>query len=590
MGAFFLFDKNIYFNQESVRRVFEKKGFDSPVEYELGSFVLWLYEKQVASLKNACGSSSGARIFSVGTPIYQGFPYKDGLKKLLYDYEKGAIDFSNLFGNYCLIFSLKGKIQLLLDPLHVQHIFTDEDFTRFSSSFLAVLASFNESVSLNKNAFYEKLTTGYIVGSETLVSEIQRVTANLEPEVKTPALSFLRSPIYPLKPVSHYCEDFEQCVQRQVAALRSFVANIKPFVMAHGCDLGISGGYDSRLLMLLAVEAGLPLSLHTHHTKGVHDKELEIVKRLAYQKQLKLRVKNTLPIERHAEEDLSRILEDGLYYYDARNGDNTGAISETYTRRYKKETLGENGVRLNGEGGEIFRNYYFTSRKWIDFSQWMRHHICYPFSEWVFKNKDIFRHSQQRILEKMEKELDEELFGKVSLMTVRRYYAELRLPQCEGINHSADNQICFFITPFIEPSIINKSYEALPFIGIGGRFQSAMISYIDQTSADIQSHYGFPISKESTRHRLKCLLRGYIPDRFWNARQNYRIRFSGLGKNVSAGQKRFSANRKIIREIEEALFYFFPEIDKSYCFRNPDMRKTALYLGSFLREFGDAIH
>jgi hypothetical protein len=590
MGAFFLFEKNTDFNQESVRRVFEKKGFDSPVEYELGSFALWLYEKQVASLKNACGSSSGAKLFAVGTPIYQGFPYKDGLKKLLYDYENDGIDFSNLFGNYCLIFSSKGKIQFLLDPLHVLHIFTDNTLSRFSSSFLAVLASFNETVSLNRNAFYEKLTTGYIVGSETLVSEIQRVTTNLELEVKTPTLSFLRSPIYPLKPVSLYCDDFEQSVQRQVAALRSFVANIKPFVMEHGCDLGISGGYDSRLLMLLAVEAGLPLSLHTHHTKGVHDKELEIVERIASHKQLTLRVRKTLPIERHCEEDLFRILEDGLYYYDARNGDNTGAISETYTRRYKKETLGQNGVRLNGEGGEIFRNYYFTSRNRIDFPQWMIHHICYPFSEWAFKDKDIFRISLKRNLEKMEKELDAELFGKVSLMTVRRYYAELRLPQCEGINHSADNQICFFITPFIEPSIIKKSYEALPFIGIGGRFQSAMISYIDKTTADIQSHYGFPISKESTSHRLKCLLRGYIPDRFWNARQNYRIRFSGLGKSVAADQQRFSANHKIIREIEEALFVFFPEIEKRYCFRNPDMRKTALYMGSFLREFGGAIH
>jgi len=588
MGAFFMFKKKTDCNLASVRRVFDKKGFDPPLEYKLGPFILWIYQKQVATLKNAYVSSNESSVFSAGTPIYRNLSYSAGLKKLIEDYENGGIDFGNLFGNYCLIFFSKGKIQLLLDPLHVQHIFTDRDFTRFSTSFLSVMASFNERVTLNRNAFYEKLTTGYIVGSETLVNEIHRVTPNILPEVKTPALSFLRSPLYPLEPISRYCDDFQHCVERQVASLRNYMANIKPFVIDHGCDLGISGGYDSRLLMLLAVEAGLPLSLHTHHTKGVHDKELEIVKRIASQKNRELRIRSTLPIEMHSEDDLAGILEDGLYYYDARNGDNTGAISETYTRFYKKETLGKNGVRLNGEGGEIFRNYYFTSRNKIDFPQWMIHHIFYPFSEWVFTDKDIFRHSQQRILGKMEKALKVDLFGKVSLLTVRRYYAQLRLPQCEGINHSADNQVCFFITPFIEPSIIFNSYEALPFIGIGGQFQSAMISYIDKTTADIQSHYGFPISKESISHRLKCLLRGYIPDRFWNVRQNYRIRFSGLGESVSAEQQRFSANHKIIREIEEALFDFFPEINKRYCFRNHDMRKTALYMGSFLREFGGA--
>jgi hypothetical protein len=129
MGAFFLFKNDTECNQESVRRVFDKKGFDSPIEYELGSCTLWLYQKQIVSCENTYVSSSGASVFAVGTPIYKKLSYSAGLKQLIDDYENNGIDFRNLFGNYCLIFSSKGKIQLLLDPLHVQHIFTDKDFT-----------------------------------------------------------------------------------------------------------------------------------------------------------------------------------------------------------------------------------------------------------------------------------------------------------------------------------------------------------------------------------------------------------------------------------------------------------------------------
>jgi hypothetical protein len=185
----------------------------------------------------------------------------------------------------------------------------------------------------------------------------------------------------------------------------------------------------------------------------------------------------------------------------------------------------------------------------------------------------------------MSERLGENLRGQVDLSMMRRYYSEVRQPDCEGVIPNAHNQVSFYLVPFIEPFVIREAYKATPYIGVSGRFQAQMIARLAPALAKIPSHYGFSFDNEPIGHRLYAAIRGYTPDRFWLMRNHIRIRYLDLGKYESEKYDELKNRSKLIREIEEALYDAFQEVDWRICMRHYAQRPTALFLGAFFREF-----
>lgn len=590
MGAFFLFATDTQdLALADVAEVFAKKGFAAPEIFDLGSMTLWLYRKQLVNEPNYVLYENGAALYATGTVIYKGLSYRETLQAVLQDYCRDCLDLNALLGNFALIFYVDGQVKILVDRLCAHHLFMDEAATRLSTSFLALLVSFPQPQPLNRMAFYEKIATGYIVAPDTLISTIEQITPRLQETTKNQYLTFLMYP--PVQKDIELCtHGFDECVERQLANLIKVFNQIVPLARDYGADLGISGGYDSRLMFLLAQHVELPIALHTHLTANTpHEIDCEIVKKIADLRGTILRVVPTKRIVDYDEDEVAKILLDGLYYYDGRNGHNMGAFSETYTRDYKIRTLGENRLSLNGKAGEIYRNYYFTSRRRFDFRQWMRNHVYFSFAEEAIPDRMFWDSLHHFVINKMQPRLDVDLTGDIDLLTMRRYYGEIRAPDCDANINNAHNQLAFYFVPFQESAIIRAAYAATPYIGLSGKFEAAMLTRLDPEIAGMDSHYGFPLNREPLTHVIYSALRGYLPDWVWLARETFLIRYRGLRMNALADYLQLRKRSETIREIEMICQALIPAVRWDILMRDIDARATMIFVGSFLREFGNHI-
>lgn len=588
MASFFLYRCDAAVDSTAVVSVFAAKGFREPQCFELGQWRLWLYRKQCVCEENFVQRADGSAVFAVGTPIYRANPYRVGLAAALEDFANGGIAFQDLRGNYCLLFWVKGRLTLLTDALDVCHVFVDRERTRFSTSLLGVLASFRKRQRLNRLAVLEKLATGYTVGPETILESVEQLTPELRRGLKADGLKTLAFPKWRLN-VSPARQSLEECVTEHLRRLRRYFIKIGPIAREHGVDLGLSSGYDSRLVALLMKPEAKDFSVHTHWVRGVHDSEKKRVEDLARALGLGLRVHAEHPLEALPTEALEDTLLDGLYYYDGRSADNSGAYSPTYTRRYKTLTLGAHRLRLNGEGGEIYRNYYQTARRRVPFVPWMRSRLYYDSTPLALAGTDLEEEMTAHIVRKLTERLEADMSGTVDLAVTRAYYGEVRLPDCEGVLANADMQVAHFLMPFAESELQRAAYGLTPHIGVAGRFQCALIQGLDRVIAALPSHYGFPISGETLRYRAKAAIRGYVPDTMWLRRKARWFADPQFGHASAEGYRKVYERSHVVREAEEALRAYVPGFDPKFAVREPAAKATAVFLGVFLREFSNKL-
>ena len=588
MGAFFLFRTNQLVAQEAVATVFRRKGFNRPRVCSLGLWTLWHYTKQLLGDPNYLERPNGPAVYAVGTPVYRGLAYADTLKQLLADFETGKLDQTRLRGNFALFVWVNGRLSLLTDALDVCHVFVDRERARFSTSLLALLASWPSKQRLNRLAVLEKLATGYVVGPETVVDGIERLTPVTRKQFKAPDLAVIPPPSYRLS-LESPGQSFADSVVEHTRQLQQYFTDIAPLGRQLGVDIGLSSGYDSRLLALLARPVFPNLSLHTHWVRGVHDAEKARAEVLARALRLELRVHPEAVFESLREDDMETSLLDGLYYYDARAGDNSGAYSTTYTRRYKMLTLGTQRLRLNGEGGEIYRNYYQTSRARLDFPAWMRNRLYYGVAPLALGGTGMEVQMTGHILRKLSARLGLDVAGTVDLAVTRAYYGEVRLPECEGVLANADMQLAHFLMPFADAELQRTAYALTPHIGVAGRFQAAMIEALDPVIAALPSHYGFPISAETYGHRVKAAIRGFIPDALWLQRKARRFADPKFGRISAEGYRKVFEVSRSVREAEEALRAYVPGFDPQAAMREAPAKATAVFFGAFVREFAGCL-
>jgi hypothetical protein len=275
------------------------------------------------------------------------------------------------------------------------------------------------------------------------------------------------------------------------------------------------------------------------------------------------------------------ILDDGLYYYDGRNSAEMGAFSETYTRAYRAAVTQGFALGLSGLGGEIFRNYFFSSLPRLPFRTWMLKHVYYPCASLKF---EPYADMHLYVTRKMEEILNVDLSGWVDQYALRRYYGEIRMPESNGIVANAHNQLTFYIAPFGEYRNILKAYEATPYIGLSGAFEAAMILRCDPRLAAVDSSYGHPFTHFPFRARAYAAIKGLIPDAVWLAYDTFRIRKRGYQERVDQF-KRVCEQRPVMRECVEIMREAVPYLDIDLALRDARSLGNLVYVGYFLRTF-----
>jgi hypothetical protein len=584
MGAFFLFRSERSLDVRGARKVFDDKGFSPPVEFQLADRTLLLYRKMAMGTDNFCSDDAGATVFCCGTIAYRGLGYRASLARLLADFRAESIDRERLQGNFCVWFWDGRSITLMADAQNAQHVFIDESGDVLSSSFLAVVASSPAPRRLHRLAAMEKLATGCLVGPETLVEGIHQADfARLESLPGKTGIQIVPQGRFPVAREFHRA-GLEDSVRRQADVLQRYFAGIQALHKEQSGELGLSSGYDSRLLLALARSFGAPIPLHTHCSGTAHDEEIRIVEMLARQGNHPLTKVPTRQMETLEEERFSEVLRDNLYFFDGRCCNDMGSYSETYTAGYRKKVLGPNRLSYSGLGGEIFRNGFGTPGHGFSWSAWLDCMVFYPFAQEAAGHAEGMEQLHRSIDRKVALRLGIEWPRRADRFLTRAYYAAVRMPDCASNVANAYGQVAFVLTPFIERPIAGEALQGDPYIGTGGAYEAAIINQIAPEIAAVESHYGFPFSRVPARHLFQTGLRSWTP----MGLRRRRVRWLNRNEEVNPEWRRYGerlATSLSLRDIHAVLHEVFPDADWSVAMRHFAQRWTAISVGSFLKEF-----
>lgn len=479
MGAFLLCKEGL--KMENIRQglqVFSEKGFEEPIELQLGDYRLFSFRKQLVHESNI--RNDGYVVFTaVGTPVYKHKSYADTLDAVFEDLKSGKFEYAEMYGSYVLLFYDGANIRFVIDDMSQLPLYSACDGSIISTSFLACAKAYRGDLTIDKMACLEKLCTGMITGTCTLFMEISRsLSDSLKGvEVITKADNILSSR---RKGETLWIE-----AQKQIACLNEELDEIRSLVNEYGSDMGLSGGYDSRLMYgLLQNKYGDKLSVHTHYTKGAHEKEIKIATQLADMYHKKLNICPTVPLQSMDGSEAEDTLKTNVYLFDGYSDSHYGTFSSTYSKNYRKAVNYGRLVFFTGVSGEIYRNYRKISKP-VFTNGYFDTYVFYCHYQNALRNHGLAVSLRQYVMDKAFQEMGKEPTAIMTPKDVRRYNACVRLPYKASCASSAFNQLCFYDAPCAHRVAIQESMAADHVIGDDSQLEAEMILLVDKRFKEV---------------------------------------------------------------------------------------------------------
>jgi len=493
MGVFVLVKNIANFNKESLFSIIQKKKLNKSVEENIGNYTLYLFNSKKKKFNQF--SDNEDAIYSVGTIVYKEESYDKALQLYLNDFKNNCVNEECVYGDFILIIRLKLTITIVRERCQISKIF-HLNKNIISNSFLVTLLSSNQKFSINKQSVKENVLLGYILNPKTIVNEIHEVyKLNGFDDLK---FKYFNADKIFIKKEYNEKEVFERTIQ----LLNKQYTSISEAFNNKGVDIGLSGGYDSRLNLILANKK---MKVHPHsHYKERYDKDLEIAKALCEELKLELKTKKIKPfieIEKH--EDLIELLEDTFYYYDGRVVLNTGFFNEIYSRKYREFITEKAEITLTGFGGEIFRNFNYQPKGRLNIDSWFKNFVFsyynYAAIEFTEENRLFFENVKIDILKKLGIENEK----RISFATRRLYFSDVWIPMTYAVKSFAENQLTYFISPFISYDIKKLSNEMNKVIAENWNFQANLIQNLSPNLAAIPSSYNFTFAEDPKLFEIK---------------------------------------------------------------------------------------
>lgn len=525
MGAFFLYRSDAGINLPAVGALFRAKGFPAYEKASCGAWTLWHFNKQLlpkASLTSYCGNETA---FAVGTFSYRGHGVQDSLDALLQERQRGTFDPHALVGGLCMLVRSPDRITVVTDPLNLIHVFASENQTVFSSSYAAVLKAGPRKFRINIPAVLENALTGYIIGPDTTATGIRVVDRRCPIRVAGDEIVFDRSAAAaPAGDPVPEARSWNACIDGQLGELDSVFGLLRPLVNeAGGVDIGLSGGYDSRLLVLLAKRHFEKVAAHSHYHRETTADEI-IARQIA--DSIGIPLYRCESARQPAEMDAGEFegnLADTAAFADARVILDYSWMSVFRTRQYRMSVFRDMRFTMNGLGGELYRNHDSLVLPEIDARGWARARILGPSVCPALPANRLDR-LLDFILGKAGRLLDLDLTNRLSRADARRYYGELYSVYGAAVRMSIDNQLAFNLSPFLDARLRRASYRVLPHLGLGGRVERELIRRLNPAVAALPSTYGYAFDRREPPGALaKLALRGLVPCGIQNRLQAWRL-------------------------------------------------------------------
>lgn len=469
MGAFFLYPNNIGIDTKSVQSLFSLKGFTAPAEFILGNFSLIHYKK--ALFPNINSISIGRNfIFCVGTLSYKGLDISDGLMQFYEDFIAKNIKTNRIHGTFAIILFIDGKIFIANDDENLYPIYINQELGILSSSFLAIAEQL-KTLSVNKLSAIESLITGCSFGFDTYFNEINRFRWGNE--VRMPNM-FHYLPLTK-NPEPEYKPNKQEAYSIQRQAIDQWFKDFSLLANDHGCEVGLSSGYDSRLLLALCLNHfdGNRVIVGSNY-KNPPDGDLKIARKLALAVKKDCKEVPIVSTKAMTTEQLEQNLKKAFLFYDGQVRANHGWSREYRTVDYRKKVLGELRLGLSGHAGELLRNDYNLDRFKFSYNKWILNNLIGKSGQKRIGNKQSLSQLIKYIKSKLNHIIDSNCMC-INITDAHRYYNEAWVQSGPGIRASIENQLSYYASPFTDYSISKTAYNLVPFLD-AATFEKSLIN------------------------------------------------------------------------------------------------------------------
>ena len=453
----------------------------------------------------------GDFILKTGMFSYRSRAGREALSDFLADFDLEAPSLEGTLGQFTLLLCKGGRTALLTDALGVNKVYHNQDFTVLSNAFVGVAESLDGAV-VDRQGCYEYAWNGTAFGGRTFLDNVVTLPfGRLALLSGADGIELRGLPAPTVRESTATVCSFDALVELHLSRLRALMAAYHAS-FGDGINLSLSGGYDSRLLLALLIEAGIRPRAFVYGSPGRH--ESEIVRRIAEGESIEFELvdKSThprIPPEGYADHLRRNYgLFDGWKVYGLFDG---GAdVPDRRMRVAGGRTL------MNGSLGEVYRNFFYLSGRRFDVRElvWSFYARYAPkFCTALFDPRAYELGVAEAILAALGGEqarLARESIELVYPLFRGRYWTGRDVAINQGFGP------CLF--PFLEPSVIVGTCDIPISFKDFGRFESAMIRRISPRIAAYPSSYGHSFgddpplayrAKMQLTHRRPPILRRY---------------------------------------------------------------------------------
>lgn len=503
MGAFFLHHKDIRIDTDSLNAVYKKKGFSAPHVADIGNYRLYLYGKRLIKADNFYYDGGNA-VYACGSFFYKESGYAQSLRSLLSDFLNGSIIYDQLYGNYILIFFTKNdsKIAVITDPPVIKNIYFDKERQILSTDFLALMAAKVRPYTFNRIAVIENLTTGNLITPDTYVTEVNRVDkVNFIDLGKLfPGISFKK----PVPALFENITDRNAAVNDANERLSEYFRSANGITRQFGAHLGLTGGFDSRLLLIHA-RKHLP-GLITNSFWRPDSKDFLYAKQLSEKSAVEF-----ISFERgdYIKSSVDEMIESSYYFFDGQIRSQNNWSEEFSASDYATKIASGHFIGFHGCGGEQYRN-----------SERILHEkgfTDYVYYDWLIRQgdklflDDILKNELLRSVRDKIRRLTGISGKRIGLDQVKRIQNEVWIASNRATRINVLNQLMFYFAPFTEYQISYPAYRYVPFLGSSSAFEIEMINKADKELASVITNYGYaPLQGEPFISKLLSLAAGIM--------------------------------------------------------------------------------
>ncbi len=504
MSSFYIQKEKLGKIPSQVQSVFLKKGFD-----DVNSFFIHGY--QVLAFPKMKGHSvlhlidGETHLLVSGTCICPKMNILESAKLVLHQFvSEGTVHAGSISGNFILIFFTPSGVQFQTDWSNGLNLYFNHALGIWSDSQLALVAGMHAlgcPSNWNKQALREIFVTGSLMGSQTTFEGILRFDVQ---DSQAGDWKFLGQ-VTDASLKNKNPGSMDGLINTQISVLQDYFRDVESVIKETGVSCGLTGGMDSRLLLLSIhrFASQVPLSSYTN-SRSQTSAQVEIAKKLTK----RLNVKWSAPqVSQRAKDPISN-----LYFNDGILRMYQIWIEELKSRNFCALISGEHHLTMSGVGGEQYRNSEYVCTSQQDFYSWFKLEVIRKYSGKVFFSKrdedDFIASIKTKVYTKLGLSVDTPW----DAFLVKRYFNEIFNPANRLVRNTIENQMGYFLSPFTDYRVAKKAYECVSFLGSSLEFERQMILRMAPDLSDIPLDYGFsPKEKTPLHYRLISTVKKITP-------------------------------------------------------------------------------